>query len=257
MKELLLTIIKQAGDIALENLENFDIRYKNYKDLVTSSDVEIEEFLRRKILEKYPNHNIVSEESDEIDSKSDFTWVIDPIDGTANYAHRYPFFCVSIGILKDKKPHMGAVYAPYLKEMFFAELGKGAYLNNKKLNVTDTDQLDKSLIFYLPGITPEILDKRVALERVLIPKVERIRGLGALALEIAYVAAGRADAVFRFEEGAKIWDYAAGAIILEEAGGHFSDAENNEIDFSKTKADFIATNSKIHAQLLDIIKKNN
>ncbi|MBN2421950.1 inositol monophosphatase [Candidatus Woesearchaeota archaeon] len=255
MKEFIIELSKKAGKIALEELETRKVSYKSEKNLVTNADIKIENFIKSKILEKYPLHSIISEESPEIRSDSEFTWIIDPIDGTANYAHNNPHFCISLALSKNQRVILACVFAPLTDEFYFAELGKGSFLNNKRISVSKNNILEKSMIYYMAGITREILDYRLEILKLLTNNTERVRGIGSLALETCYVAADRGDGVLRFKEGSKLWDYAAAALILEEAGGKATDFNKNRLTLKKT-SDFIGSNSLIHDQLIDLLNKN-
>ncbi|MBU0757745.1 MAG: inositol monophosphatase [Nanoarchaeota archaeon] len=256
MKEFIIGLAEEAGKLQLRHFQDHVVSYKSHKDLVTTADIAVEKFIKEKIVSRYPDHSIISEESDKLEKHSRFTWVIDPIDGTANFAHNYPQFCVSIALMEHSEIKFGTVYMPFYEEMFYAEKGKGAYLNNERIFVTERTEPDKSMMWYLSGIDSADLDMRLNLQKVFIQSFERVRGIGALALETCYVAAGRGEGVMRFSDGAKIWDYAAASLILEEAGGKVTDLENKKISFREMKSDFLATNGRIHENLLRVINKS-
>jgi myo-inositol-1(or 4)-monophosphatase len=252
MKNFLQDITKNAGKIAFEHIGNKEISYKSKKNLVTNIDIKIEKFIKQKIKQKYPNHNIISEESEKINNKSDYTWIIDPIDGTTNYAHNNPFFCISIALAKKNNITFASVYSPFFNEHFYSELQKGAFLNNKKIHVSNIKEMNKAMIYYHVGYRKN-LNYNLKIEKTLIKNFERVRAFGSLALETCYVAAGRGEAVLRFSNGANIWDYAAAALILKEAGGKVTDLKNKKI--TKMQAsNFLGTNSFFHDQLINLIK---
>jgi myo-inositol-1(or 4)-monophosphatase len=193
----------------------------------------------------------VGEEDKKKTDCSGYCWIIDPLDGTVNFIHGVPLFCVSIALTKDTKTISGAVFAPFINEMFVAEEGLGAYLNGKKLCVSQVKKMLRSLV--VTGFSYDIHSQSKQTMRSLsnvIIKAQGVRRLGSAALDLAYVAAGRFEAFW--EKGLKPWDVAAGSLIVEEAGGKVSefDGGNNYV-FGNT---LLASNGLIHGQMIGLIK---
>ncbi|MBD3203317.1 inositol monophosphatase [Candidatus Woesearchaeota archaeon] len=249
MKRFMIDLAKRAGKLADNNLFDKSIKYKSTKDVVTDIDIKIENMIKKEIEKKYPDHAIISEESDDVSGKS-FTWIIDPIDGTMNYSHNLPLYCISIAVVKDKKIIMGAVYSSFYDELFFSKKGEGSFLNEKRIKVSDTSAIEKSMVYYSPSARGGF-SKGFLLYNTFTRELERVRSLGTLALEICYVASGRGDGVVRFSSGAKIWDFAAASLILKEAGGKVTDFSGMDINEIK-QSDFVGTNSLIHDDIIDV-----
>eukprot|EP00922_Rhytidocystis_sp_ex-Travisia-forbesii_P028400 GHVS01041670.1.p1 GENE.GHVS01041670.1~~GHVS01041670.1.p1 ORF type:complete len:283 (+),score=50.68 GHVS01041670.1:60-908(+) len=215
-------------------------------DLVTETDVEVEQFLKKEISFKFPTHKFLCEESAMEDERltDDPTWVIDPIDGTTNFVHGMPACCVSIAFVVKKEPLLGVVYVPATDEMFSAEKGKGATCNGNRLTVSGRTDLSECLVaigfamtFYQKLQQPNlsqaekqkyghIVESAKIIRERLIQRCRDIRRLGSCAIDMCYVAAGRMDAFI--EQGPKEWDVAAGSLIVKEAGGHVSDWDGEE-----------------------------
>ena len=200
-------------------------------DLVTNVDLEVEFKIKEYLSTKTPNISIYAEESGKFIKSSELTWCIDPLDGTTNYTHGYPFFGTSIGLLYKDKPILGAISVPYLKELYSACIGKGSYCNNKKLRVSNPSTLLESLL--VTGFSYDRFEKEdnnYAEFCYLTHKTRGVRRGGAAAVDLAFVAAGKVDGYW--ERGLEIWDLAAGAIIVKEAGGVVSDYPNGEFNIS-------------------------
>ena len=253
IEKVLLRVTHSAGEILMNyygRLENIDTKTKDI-DLVTVADHKSEEFIIGELQKAFPTHDIISEETGgRANPSSEFRWVIDPLDGTTNFAHSYPAFCVSIGIQKNGQSFMGAVYNPYYDEFFFAERDKGAFLNQKPITVSKTREISKSLL--LTGFAydrRERADHYLRLFRALMMRCHGVRRAGAAALDICSVACGRAEGYW--EENLKPWDTAAGWLILEEAGGQVSDFKGKS--FAIEKKQILATNGKIHEQMIAVL----
>jgi len=212
-------------------------------DLVTEADGEAEKVVIEIIKKYYPEHGILAEESGAFESDSEYLWVIDPLDGTTNYAHNLPFSAVSIALLKNGDPILGVVYNPLLEEFFSAQKGQGAYLNNKAISVSKIDQLKNSV--FVTGFPYDRTENRHNnyLEFCYFTHLTQgVRRFGAAAIDLCYVAMGRFDGFW--EQKLSIWDIAAGVLILEEAGGKVSDYK---LEKSYLKSgEIIATNSLLH-----------
>lgn len=231
------------GSFAISNKEGIN-------NLVTEADHAAEKAILAEIKKEFPDHFILSEETGEIVTDSEYKWIIDPIDGTVNFANGIPLCCVSIALEHKGTMIMAAVYAPILNEMYVAELGKGATLNDKKIQVSNKQELMKSCLVtgfpytYLdsPNGPLQVFEKLI---RCGIP----VRRLGSAAIDLCWVAAGRFDGFYEHKLAA--WDSAAGFLIVKEAGGKVSDFKGN--DFSPYQPHIIATNGKIHNHLQAVV----
>ena len=215
-------------------------------DLVTNVDLEVEEKIKDYLFIKTPDISINAEESGKLKKSSDLTWCIDPLDGTTNYSHGYPFFGTSIGLLYKDKPILGAISVPYLNELYSACIGKGAFCNDSKITVSNPSTLLDSLL--VTGFSYdrfEIEDNNYAEFCYLTHKTRGVRRGGAAAVDLAFVAAGKVDGYW--ERGLEIWDLAAGAIIVQEAGGVVSDYPNG--DFSIASGRILACSPKLEKEL--------
>ena len=200
-------------------------------DLVTNVDLEVENKIKEYLLQETPNISIHAEESGKLNKSSDLTWCIDPLDGTTNYSHGYPFFGSSIGLLYKNKPIIGAISVPYLSELYSACIGLGSFCNDIKLKVTSPSNLSDSLL--VTGFAYdrfEVEDNNYAEFCYLTHKTRGVRRGGAAAVDLAFVAAGKVDGYW--ERGLEVWDLAAGAIIVKEAGGTISDYPSGEFNLS-------------------------
>jgi myo-inositol-1(or 4)-monophosphatase len=231
------------------NLE--EIRKKGERDLVTEADLMSEKSVIAAITKDFPDDMIIAEEGGEQGRKSDRKWIIDPLDGTTNFAHSFPFFAVSIGFMVNDKVVAGVVYNPVMDEFFEAEKGKGAFLNKKPIKVSSTGNLKDALV--ATGF-PYDIDKKSdviigRLKRIIV-EVQGLRRPGAASIDLCYVANGRLDGFW--EQDLKPWDTAAGSIILTEAGGEITDYQGNM--YHPQVNTIIATNRHIHNGLLELLK---
>lgn len=231
---------------------NFTISSKaTINDLVTDADHASEKAIIKIIQDKHPTHFILSEETGSIQTDSNIKWIIDPIDGTINFANGIPICCVSIGVEKDGEMLMGAVFNPFMNELFFAEKGKGATLNEKTISVSDKDNLLTSCL--VTGFPYQYLDSPngpLEIFEKLIRKSIPVRRLGSAALDLCWTAAGRFDGFY--EHKLQAWDSAAGYLIVQEAGGMVTDLNGEK--FNPYQPGILATNGKIHDQLLALLK---
>ncbi|MBV9962073.1 MAG: inositol monophosphatase [Parafilimonas sp.] len=253
LKQVLMQATQAAAAIMKEySTRTFSISNKEgINNLVTEVDHKSEEIIFEIIRKNYPDHYILSEESGEIIQDSNFKWIIDPIDGTVNYANHIPICCVSIGIEVSGKMEMGAVYNPFLNELFFAQRGYGATLNDQKIHVSKTPHLIKSCL--VTGFPYTYLDNPNGPLEVfgkLIRKGIPVRRLGSAAMDLCWVAAGRFDGFYEHKLSA--WDSAAGFLIVEEAGGKVTDMKGDL--YNPYQPGIIATNGIIHDELLAVVK---
>lgn len=216
-------------------------------DLVTEADRESEQVILALIEKAFPSHSILAEERGQVQStEKNYLWVVDPLDGTTNYTHQFPFVCISIALWLDGVGHVGVVYNPILNEFFHAVRGKGAELNQKKIKVSEVKELNKSLLASgFPYDRRENSDNNYREFCHLTQITQGVRRAGSAALDLAYVAAGRLDGYW--ERGIKPWDIGAGIILVEEAGGRVSNYENRPIEIFSDK--ILASNGFLHTSI--------
>ena len=244
---------RNAGNIivrAMEHIERLNITEKSENDFVTEVDKAAEKEIIRTIHNAYPSHAILAEESG-VQGESDFQWIIDPLDGTTNYLHGFPQFAVSIALKNKQTIEQAVVYDPLRQELFTASRGRGAHLNDRRIRVTTRRNLDGALLGTgFPFKQQQDLDTYLATFKALFPMTAGIRRAGSAALDLAYVAAGRLDGFW--ELGLSPWDMAAGALLLEEAGGFISDFAGNQ-NFMES-GNVVAGNPKIQKLMLELIQ---
>jgi myo-inositol-1(or 4)-monophosphatase len=251
------TLIEAARAGAAEILRFFNNDFKisnkeGINNLVTEADHASEKAIIQIIKSRFPEHYILSEEAGEIIQDSAYKWIIDPIDGTVNFAHGIPLNCVSIGVEHNGDIVLGAVYNPHLNEFFLAEKGKGATLNDKPIRVSEETQAIKAcLVTGFPYTYINIPNGPLEIFSRLIRTGVPVRRLGSAAIDLCWVACGRFDGFY--EHKLETWDSAAGFLIVEEAGGKVTDFEGNK--FSVYQHRIVATNGKIHTELLDVINE--
>ncbi len=247
----------KAGEIQLRNLNKIkNISFKETKgknNILTEIDTECEEVILSIIKNSFPTHDILAEESGKnYSNNSDYIWLIDPLDGTMNYAHGYPFFSVSIALEFMGNVICGLVYDPVKNEMFSAEKGKGANLNDTGINVSTVELLEYSLVvsgtFHHSDV--EKMDKLIEILKNLSLNAQGVRRDGSAALDLCHVACGRYESFW--ELGLNPWDMAAGSLILEEAGGVVTDLKGGT--FSNYKGQLVASNGLVHEEMLDLLK---
>lgn len=251
LKKFLMETAEAAGDVLCRYfLKVKQIERKPNAGIVTEADKKAESVILKRVLKNFPKSSIVTEESGEF-AGGDLTWFIDPLDGTSNYAHGFPWFCVSIGVFVGDQPHAGVVYHPLTREMFFAETGKGAFVNGRRISVSKTENLEDALLgtgFYYS--TGERLREEVEMFRRVQEKALGIRRPGSAALDLACVAAGRFDGFW--ERGLAPWDMAAGFVLVQEAGGRIS--RYNGGNARLQDAEVVATNPSIHGKVLELLQ---
>jgi len=224
------------------------VGYKGEIDLVTEVDHRSEAYLLGEVQRDFPAHHIFAEESGIIEGNDENIWYIDPLDGTVNYAHHVPIFCVSIAYASQGRLTLGAVYDPLRDEMFTAERGKGAYLNGKRLSVASTSELKRSLLVTgFPYDTWNTKQDNFANFIKFGKLTQGVRRLGSAALDLAYVAAGRFDGFW--ELSLKPWDVAAGGLICEEAGALVTNIQGAS-DYISEPQSILATAPEIHSRML-------
>ena len=246
---------RRAGGIinrASQNLDLLHVSRKAHSDFVSEVDSNAEDAIIKVLLEAYPKHSILAEESGATGDQDEpeYQWIIDPLDGTTNFLHGYPQYSVSIALKYRGVLTQAAVYDPTGNELFTASRGRGAYLNDHRLRVSKRNQFSECLIGTgLPFRELTHMDTYLSMLKDIIPRVAGIRRPGSAALDLAYVAAGRYDGFW--ELGLGPWDMAAGCLLITEAGGLVSDLEGNETHLES--GNIIAGNPKIFGQLLQVI----
>ena len=249
------TLLKatEAGAKELVRFFNGDFKITNKEGInnpVTEADHASEKAIFEVIKNDFPDHFILSEEAGEIKMDSEYKWIIDPIDGTINFANGIPICCVSIGVEHKGKIIMGAVYNPLMNEFYFAEKGLGASLNNKKISVSNkTEVVNSCLVTGFPYTYLDTPNGPLQVFEKLIRKGVPVRRLGSAAIDLCWVAAGRFDGFY--EHKLQAWDSAAGFLMVEEAGGKVTDYEGNY--YTVYQPHILATNGKIHKEMLGII----
>jgi myo-inositol-1(or 4)-monophosphatase len=252
LKQTLLKATEAAAVILSEYFEKqFTISNKEgMNNLVTEVDHKSEDAIIAIIQKEFPNHFILSEETGEIKQDSEYKWIIDPIDGTVNYANGIPICCVSIGIEKAGEMIMGAVYNPFIRELFFAERGLGATMNDRKINVsTKTEVIKSCLVTGFPYTYLDMANGPLQVFEKFIRKGVPVRRLGSAAIDLCWVAAGRFDGFYEHKLSA--WDSAAGYLIVQEAGGKVTDLAGNP--YNPYQPGIIATNGHIHNEMVRIV----
>ena len=250
--EAAIDLCRSAGDI-LKYYAGRDklVEAKGHANLVTIADKMSEELIISGILSRYPSHSILAEESGATQPGSRVQWIIDPLDGTTNFAHGYPFYCVSIAVEEAGEVRCGAVFDPVREEMFTAARGHGAFCNGEPLHVSQVRSLsDALLITGFPYDFRERLDTIVDQFRNFLVASQAVRRGGSAALDLCYVAAGRLDGFW--ELNLHPWDTAAGKIILEEAGGRVTDFRGGP--FSIYMKEILASNGLLHDEMIAILQ---
>jgi len=244
-------LARRAGILLKEKFnQKHEIHYKGEINLVTEADKMSEDLIIASISQKFPDHGILSEESPVITGAGKLRWIIDPLDGTTNYAHGYPVFCVSIALENEGTIVLGVIYDPMREEMFVAVRGGGLYLNEKKLHVSDVNDLSRSLLVTgFPYDIRESKDNNLNFFNAMAIKVQAIRRAGAAALDLAYLAAGRFDGFWELK--LKPWDTAAGCLMVEEAGGVISDIAGQKWHLQSPS--LLASNALIQEQMVETL----
>ena len=242
-------LIRDFGEV-----EKLQVSLKGPGDFVTVSDKKVEKILIDELQRARPNYSILSEEIGLIKKDEEFKWIIDPIDGTANFLHGIPHFGISIGLEHNKEIICGIIYDPIKNEMFFAEKGNGSYLNDQRMRVSARSKLMDCIIFTGgPSFKSNDEDKKLSLkeyEKFSSKIGTPLRKMGSASLDMAYVAAGRCDGFW--QRNLNYWDIAAGIILVKEAGGFVTDFNGNN-KYIENK-NILVTNSKINEQMIEILK---
>ena len=245
---------KSGGEVLLEMYGKVEKTYKSDQSIVTQADFHSDNRIKKILTKEFPKHSILSEESgksfgSEEDLSSEYLWTIDPLDGTLNYATRNPYFGVSIGLLVGQQPFLGVIYFPIQHEIFYAKVGSGAFLNDRRIHVESNASFEKAFLSY--GNARDIKNRQIIAE--IFPRLkiknDTVRQVGSPALALCFVAAGRFDAFFM--PGVKLWDVIAGIVIVQEANGRVTDFQNKP--FSLNSTTILAASPTLHSKLLPFL----
>jgi myo-inositol-1(or 4)-monophosphatase len=251
--ELAIRAAREAGELLRSNFgRRIEVFRKGPIDLVTEVDLASERLIKNLITTHYPRHSVVGEEAGEGGASPDaeYRWILDPLDGTTNYAHGYPCFCVSIALHRRGEPLLGVIYDPTRDELFVAERGGGALLNNRRVRVSTTEPLGNALLS--TGFPYDFTNRyftNLDRFREFSLKSQAVRRDGSAALDLCYVACGRFDGFW--EAGLKIWDSAAAALVVTEAGGRMTDFSGKPFD--PLQPECVASNGRVHDEMLAVI----
>lgn len=252
MEKFLKQITKEAGKKLLfwfKEGDDLAALRGDTKEIVTKYDKAIDKFLFEEVERNYPKHSILTEESGLRDKKSDFLWIIDSLDGSGNFANKNPFFSVCVALLRNGKLCLGAIFAPALDEFYFAKKGEGAFLNEKRIHVSNIDKLGDSYVVYCEGNEKNREKLAKSLLRIY-PKVKDLRKIGSAGIETTWIATGRADGYFTTKIDP--WDVAVGVLLVEEGGGKVSNFEGDL--WHPHRSNLIFSNGKIHPKLINLLK---
>ena len=242
----------EAGTICIEGQKHLtcqDLEFKSAKDIVTAIDKKVETFLVKAILERYPDHGVLGEEYGTVRPDAAFRWIIDPVDGTTSFVHRLPFYSISIALEKEGELILGVVYAPALGQLFYAQKGKGAFVNDSPIHVSDTRDLDKAVMATgFACLRAGLENNNLPIFNEIVPQLRDIRRFGSAALDLCYTALGSLDGFW--EMTLNIYDIAAGTVILQQAGGVVTDFAGGGQFPEKGIA---AANNCLHSKLIQIL----
>jgi myo-inositol-1(or 4)-monophosphatase len=252
-----ISVARDAGNILVDKLGRaLRVSNKGAIDLVTEADLASEKLIIERIRSHYPRHAILAEESgasnnNSDDSAAEWKWIIDPLDGTTNYAHGYPCFCVSIGVERAGKLELGVVYDPMRNEMFAAERGGGATLNDRPMRVSDVEELSHAMV--CTGFPYDVRERPDFARDFsnFTMHAQAVRRDGSAALDLAYVACGRFDGFW--EDGLKPWDIAAGVLLIAEAGGSVTDFQGGALDIYSPRV--LVSNGLVHQSMMQVIRR--
>lgn len=252
MREFIQHLATKAGDVLVDHFgkdrELVKLR-TSVKEAVTTYDKMVDELIVEEIRGKYPDHSLLTEESGLLKGDADWLWIVDSLDGTSNFANLNPFFSVCIALMHRNELLLGAIYAPAIDEFYLAEKGKGAYLNQRRIQVSEVSDLGQSYVLYCEGGEKDRSRTGNILSKVY-PRVMDLRKLGSAGLEIAWVAAGKGEAYFTTK--IEPWDVAAGVLLIREAGGQVTDFGGNP--WKLETSDLLFSNRKVHPSMLDLVR---
>lgn len=265
-RRLLESVLSESGDLMRELFgKRKTISYKKPRDVVTNADKAVEKLVFRRVREAGLPHALLCEESGYSEHwgtrehrrpspTADYTWVVDPVDGTSNFAHENPLFCTSIGLQRNGRVELAGVCVPMLGETFLAEYGRGAFLNGRRIRVSKERDFRDLVIAVERQPDKRLVTESLKVEERLAPH-HRLRTLGSVAIDLCFVACGRYDAFYA--NSIFIWDCSAGKLLVEEAGGKVTHADGSPVDLSQRKFGLAASNPGLHAKFLAALRKNS
>jgi myo-inositol-1(or 4)-monophosphatase len=247
--EVAIAAAEAAGEVLRNGFgQHQEIKFKGEVDLVTKADENAEQAIKQVLRETFPNYGMLAEEGGELKGEGNVRWIVDPLDGTTNFAHGLPLFCTSIALERDGEIVLGVVYDPMANETYTAERGGGATLNGEPIGVSDTAEPRRALLATGFPYDRDQVPSAVKLFGQFAVRTQGMRRLGSAALDLCYVAAGRLDGYY--ERGVKAWDIAAGMMILREAGGKATNYSGHELDLEI--GEVVASNGLLHPDLLRV-----
>lgn len=260
MNDNFLKVAKQAALEAGKVISSYagkahqkNIKHGDSSDFVTEADLASEKIITKIIQQNFPKHNIVGEEDGKVDNGSEYTWVIDPIDGTFSFEIGYPSYGISIGLLKNNEPIVGVIYQVATSDLYSAENGKGAYLNDQKINVSTREKVEEAAVVLDMGHMQKRSVKFDLYIKPLLFKIGYPYSIGSAVGCLSLIAKGVFDGVIN---QAWVWDFVAGTVIVREAGGKVTDFAGQEPDWSKERLNIVASNGLIHDQILEVLKSD-
>jgi myo-inositol-1(or 4)-monophosphatase len=262
MKSTIHRALQEAGKILLANfgkISNYAVK-ENQSNIVTQIDINSEKKIFEIITKRFPTHNLLGEETGFQNNNSEFTWVADPIDGTSNYTAGIPWFGIIICVLKNNIPFMTGCLLPFQKQLYFAEKGKGATLNEKKIRVSKEKKLKNVLLSYSLDYSdePGKTERESIIIQNLVKNIRNLRATNCI-VDFCYTADGKLGA--SVNQTTKIWDIAGPALLIEEAGGKVSDINDHSLNFSVNESnynrnfEFVAANKSLHSQVIKLINQ--
>lgn len=243
---------KKAGQCLKERFrQEHQIFYKDAHNIVSEADLASERIILDCLSKQFPEHSFFSEEKGMQDNHSDYLWIIDPLDGTTNFTHHFPYFCVSIALAYQMKPLFGVIYQPVARQLYTAQLGKGAFLNNKPIRVNNLSSLDRAVGLLIRGADKVQKERSAKIFSLISKNLRTVRILGSV-ISICSVASGQLDLMV--VNGSRFYDYAAAALIAQEAGAKVTDFQGNPWKIKEDRADLLIANPELHRQFLPHLK---
>ncbi len=251
-KKISIETAKKAGKVLMDNFnEAHRASFKAKSDIITEIDIRSEKLILGSIKENFPDHSILSEERGFTGNDKKYIWIVDPIDGTINYYYGTAPFRVGLCLLEDKKPIISAIYNPIKDHLYFAEKGKGATLNGKKIRVSDNTKLKNSVVMTHLSSKKEGRMRTIRALESIFESSMHMRMFGSGLAAMTYIASGKFDVFFNVQTNP--WDILPGALLIEEAGGRITDIKGKKIDYNTTSV--LATNGSVHNQMLKLLKR--
>ncbi|MDD5071582.1 MAG: inositol monophosphatase family protein [Patescibacteria group bacterium] len=250
-KKISIECVKEAGQFLMANINKVkEVSFKAKSDIVTNIDIGSEKIIIDKIKINFPEHSILSEESGFTGQHTGYIWIMDPIDGTMNYYHASAPFRVALCLVYQQQPIISAIYNPVKDELYFAEAGKGAMLNNRKIHVDENNELKKSVVLTHISSKKDARARTILALDSIFKKTLHMRMFGSGLAAMSYIASGKFDIFFNVKTYP--WDILPGSLLIQEAGGTVTDIEGKQITIESTSV--LATNGKVHDQMLELLE---